>query len=242
MNVFTCDEVENEVAIGPLVPPRFVRLDVTAPIRCAIRGLAVADIDDAAVVEVYAFGPIAFDDVVMPVGTREREVLPGVEVAAVMLPQPLAVAPQIVPVPGRPEFLEKLGTLVAPGPIEPIEVLVRRDEGQVFAILAHRWRIIIGCAMQVVAETVRRAEQTLGPGPFEQPEPGLAADTEIGIEGGECRVETAGLPLHSATLQQDLGHGPRGCRRRMPECREGDVQLDIDPLLERGPGQLDQAK
>ena len=102
LHVLTRDEVEQEVAFGPGIAPRLVGLEAGGRVGGAAAGLAVADVDDAAVVEVPAARPVALDDVVVPIERGELEILPGVEQAPVVLAEPLAVAREARPGRGRP--------------------------------------------------------------------------------------------------------------------------------------------
>src|SRR2546425_8451865 len=80
LHVAARDEVEDQVALGwgAAVQPRLVRLDTVEHllIRRPLVRRPVAQIDDAAVVELRLVGAIALGDVVMAVGTSPSAIAP----------------------------------------------------------------------------------------------------------------------------------------------------------------------
>src|SRR5690606_29030670 len=82
-------EVEDEVAVGPVVTPRLVGHDGEEHRTDALRRLAVADVDDAPVVELHAAGAVRTGPQLVAAGDRERKVAARIVEPPVVLRQPL---------------------------------------------------------------------------------------------------------------------------------------------------------
>jgi hypothetical protein len=122
-------EVEQEIAVGPAYH-RSIGHEAEHERPKPRRGLAVADVDDAPVVELLAAGPVGVAGAVEAAGDGKREVPPGVQQPAVVLAEPLALLAQLGMVAIGPEAPEECRPVDAAGRVEAGEVGVRGDRAR----------------------------------------------------------------------------------------------------------------
>jgi hypothetical protein len=118
LHILARDKMEDQVAICPAVPPRFVRFQPGSCVAGATRRLPMTYVDDAPVVEITAPGAVSLDDVVVAVVGGQLKVLPGVEQPAVVLSQTFSIGAQLSQVPLSPESPQVGCTPLAFLPVE----------------------------------------------------------------------------------------------------------------------------
>src|SRR5690348_9926794 len=133
--------MEQEVTVRTGVSPRLVRLEAWRGVGGAAGGLAVANVDHAAVVEVSAARMVPLDDIVVPMERGELKVLSGVEQAAIVLAQPLAGSTELRAITLTPEALEVGHTLGACLTVELVQDAVRSDRREIRAIRGDERRV-----------------------------------------------------------------------------------------------------
>src|SRR6185437_13050825 len=155
--------------------------------------LAVPDIDDPAVVEVPAAGAVALDDIVVAIERGELEILAGVEQAAIVLPEPLAVGPEIRAVAVRPESLQIGHPLRAGGAVELAHHAVRADGGEVDPVPGHGGGVVRGRAVIVGHHAVESSEEKQRTGDLELGQAPARAAVEVTAESGERGIPVTHL-------------------------------------------------
>src|SRR5207237_2985964 len=157
-------------------------------IRRPAGGLAMANVDDAAIVEVPAARAVALYDVVVPVVGSQLKVLPGIEESAVVLAQPFPVRAQLNPVPLSPEALEILSPPDSALLIELLQDAVGGDGGEVAPIAGYGCRIVVGSALVVGRSPIEPAEEEQSARYLEQTQAAVGPVLEITVESRQGRI------------------------------------------------------
>ena len=159
-----------------------------------------------------------------------------------MLAEPLAVGPQLGAVALAPEPLEVVGAALAAGAVELPQDAVARDGQEIAAVAGDGGRVVARRALEVRRHAVEPAQQEERPRHLELAEAGIGAlRRQVAVEGDEGGVAVAHLALDPPARQHHRRVGGGGRGGRAAQGVERHVELDVDPLPERGVGEVHQA-
>ena len=206
MAVVATAEVQEQIAFGPVVAPGLVGHGAEDERPEPLGGLALANVDDPAIVHFDTAGPKGILRSVEAAAHGEGKVGSGKQQAAIVLPQPLTLGTQIEVVPIGPEVMRERQP--ATDPVKPVELMKDRVGGydlEVCPILGYclwviqRRALVVRCVSGCLTQGQPAARQ------LQQTQRAIAAAGEKALECAEAATRT--LPersLDSAPDEEEL--------------------------------------
>jgi hypothetical protein len=136
------------------------------------------------------------------------------EQPAVVLTDPLAVRPHVVPVPVGPEPSQEARAILAPEAVEQRKLRVGGDRREVVPVSGERNGVVPGGAVIVERFGFLLSGRESGASTLQQPERPVAASGDVALERRGRGVRITGRAFHPSPGQQQV-------RWRRPRCRDG---------------------